>query len=53
MAKYNKFWVALLGAILIGLDNFFGISVEYEAEEIYQTVVSLATAFGVWNLKNE
>ena len=52
MAKYNKFWIALIGVILIGLDQFFNISLSVNAESIMNIVIPILTALGVWAIPN-
>ena len=53
MAKYRKLIVALIGFVLLALDQFFGVSVGWDAEQIVNTVVPLLTAIGVWGVPNE
>lgn len=53
MAQYNKFWVALAGALLIGLDQFFGISFGYAPEALVTTVIAVLTALGVLKTANK
>lgn len=53
MAKYNKFIVAVLGAVLTGLDQFLGISLGLGAEEIVQFLIPILTALGVWGVANQ
>lgn len=53
MAKYSKFIVAVLGAVLTGLDQFLGLSVGIGAEEIVQFAIPILTALGVWGVANK
>lgn len=53
MSKYRKFIVALVGLVLIGLDQFLGISISFQAEQIVSLVVPILTAIGVWAVPNE
>ena len=53
MQKYNKFGVALLGLILIGLNTFFGVDFGIDSEAAYSTVVSALTAAGVLGFANK
>lgn len=53
MAKYNKFWTALVAAVLIGLDQFFGISLGFEAEGIVTTGLAILGALGVRQVPNQ
>ena len=50
--RYRKFVVALVGAALIGLDQVFGISLAWGAEDIVTVVISAGTAFGVFGVPN-
>jgi uncharacterized membrane protein len=52
LAKYSKLIVAIIGAVLIGLDQFFGISIGMDAEQIVGFAVPILTAFGVWAVPN-
>ena len=51
--KYAKFWVALVGVILLGGKEFFGIDFGVTPDQIFNIVVSLGTAFGVYQVSNE
>lgn len=53
LAPYRKLMVALIGALLIAVDQFFGFSVAWEAEQIVNTAVPILTALGVWIVPNE
>ena len=52
MAKYRKLIVAVIGAGIIAVDQFFGISLGMGAEEIVNFAVPILTAFGVWAAPN-
>ena len=52
-APYRKFIVALLGAAVIAVDQFFGFSADWlDAEGIMTVAVPILTALGVWALPN-
>ena len=53
MSKYRKLIVAVLGAVIIAVDQFFGVSVGFDAEQIVTTVIPLLTAVGVWRASND
>lgn len=56
MAKYSKFIVAVLGAVLTGLAVFAGIDLEAKgitADTIWNFVLPVLTAFGVWAVPNK
>lgn len=53
LANYRKLIVALVGALLIAVDQFFGFSVSWQAEEIVNTAVPILTALGVWIVPND
>ena len=53
LANYRKLIVALVGALLIAVDQFFGVSVSWEAEEVVNTLVPILTALGVWMVPND
>jgi len=53
MSKYRKLIVAILGAIIIAVDQFFGLSIGMGAEEIVNFIVPILTAVGVWGVPNE
>lgn len=55
MAKYGKFIVAILGAIISGVSVFFGFDLEatgITAESIWAMVVPVLTAVGVYAKSN-
>lgn len=52
MSAYRKLIVALIGAALIALDQFFGISVTYDAEAVMGVLIPFLTAAGVWAVPN-
>lgn len=49
----QKFLVAFVAAVLIGLNEFFGIAVEYDAEGIVNVTLSLLASFGVYQITNK
>lgn len=53
MAKYRKLIVAVLGAAIIAVDQFTGISIGMGAEEIVGFLVPILTAVGVWGVPND
>jgi len=53
MAKYAKFWVALVGVVLLGGKEFFGLDFGITADQVYTILVSLGTAFGVYGVSND
>jgi hypothetical protein len=52
MQAYSKLLVALIGAVLIALDQFFNISVAYDAEAVMNVLIPFLTAAGVWAVPN-
>lgn len=52
MAKYQKLIVAVLGAILVALNELFGIEIGLQAQEILAFAVPILTAVGVWRIPN-
>ena len=52
MSKYRKLIVAVLGAVIIAVDQFFGISFGMGAEEMVNFAVPILTALGVWAAPN-
>lgn len=53
MSRYRKLIVAVLGAGLIALDTFLGVSIAVGAEQLVDSVVPILTAFGVWAVPND
>jgi uncharacterized membrane protein len=53
VAAYRKFYVALIGAVLIGINEFFGISLGFNAEGVMAILIPILTALGVWATPNE
>lgn len=53
MQKYRKLMVALIGAILVALNTFFGIDIAMGADGVMNVLVPILTAFGVWAAPNE
>ena len=52
LAPYRKLLVALIGAVLIALDQFTGFSLGFGAEEAVNVLIPILTAFGVWAVPN-
>ena len=55
MSKYNKFIVALVGAVVAGVTAFTGFDLEgagLTTEAIVAIIVPLLTALGVWAVPN-
>jgi type IV secretory pathway VirB2 component (pilin) len=52
MAKYNKFFVALVGVIVSGLTVFFGVDSPWDAPKIVDTVWPIILAAGVYFVPN-
>lgn len=50
---YNKFIVAVIGAILTGLNTFFGIELGADAQQIAGIVIPVLTALGVYQVANK
>lgn len=48
MQKYNKFIVAIVGAVVAGLYSYYGAG-----NEAVQTLVAVLTAFGVYGVANK
>lgn len=48
MTKYNKFIVAIVGAVVAGLYSYYGAG-----NELVQTLVAVATALGVYGVANK
>ena len=53
MKKYKKLAVAVIGALLLAGSDIFGIDLPFTADSIYNTVVAIATAVGVWGVSND
>jgi phage shock protein PspC (stress-responsive transcriptional regulator) len=47
LGKYNKFWVALVAAIVAGLTQYYG-----QDSTIVSTVTGLLGALGVYSVSN-
>ena len=52
MQKYAKFGVAMSGAILIAINEFAGINIGVEAATVWNVVVTVLTAVGVFAVPN-
>lgn len=48
LAKYNKLWVALIGAIVTFVGQYYGVN-----NEVYRVAVPLLTALGVYAVPNK
>lgn len=48
MTKYNKFIVAIVGAVVAGLYSYYGAG-----NQLVQTVVAVVTALGVYTVPNK
>ena len=54
MARYRKAIVAVLGLVVIAVNEFFGLRVGLdEVQEIITVGTALGTAIGVWGVRNE
>lgn len=53
LTTHKKFFVALVGAALIGLNSFFGFDIGFEAEAVVNTVLAVLTAIGVERFAND
>ena len=52
MAKYSKFFVALVGLVILGLKEFVGIDAIGQTDTIVNLVIMGLTAAGVWTVPN-
>lgn len=52
MEAYSKAWTALIGAILVILDQTLGIRIGVVGEEQITIIITLLTAFFVWLIPN-
>lgn len=52
MSKYRKLIVAVIGGVLMALDDLAGISIALDAEAIVQVLIPILTAIGVWAAPN-
>jgi uncharacterized membrane protein len=53
MGRFNKFWVALVGAILIWIEQAWGISLPHISEEFITTALAILTAIFVGIVPNQ
>ena len=54
MARYRKAVVAVLGLVVITVNEFLGLGIGLdEVEEIITVGTALGTAIGVWGVRNE
>jgi hypothetical protein len=49
LSKYNKFLIALVGALILGLSTYYG----EEQPEWFVTVVGVLTSLGVYIVPNK
>ncbi len=53
LSNYRKLIVAVLGAVIIAVDQFFGFSADWlNVDGVMAVVVPILTAFGVWAVPN-
>lgn len=52
LAPYKKFIVAVVGAIIIGVNQFFGLEIGVDAQQVVNIVVPVLTALGVYQVDN-
>lgn len=52
LAPYKKFIVAVVGAVLIGVNQFFGLELGVDAQQAVNIVVPILTALGVYQVEN-
>ena len=52
IAKYRKFLVAVAGAVLVGLSDFFAVTLPFAPEQLVDQVIAVGTALGVWAVPN-
>jgi hypothetical protein len=52
LSQYRKLIVAIIGAAIIALDQFLGVSVSYDAEAVMGVLIPFLTAAGVWAVPN-
>lgn len=52
LAPYKKFIVAVVGAIIIGVNQFFGLEIGVDAQQVVNIVVPILTALGVYQVDN-
>jgi uncharacterized membrane protein len=52
LAEYNKFWAALIGAVLIAIEQWTGWHIAGLSEEIITIVLAFLTAIGVFAVPN-
>lgn len=53
MQKYNKFWIAAIGLVLMGLKMFGDIDFGIDAAGAYQFIISAMVALGVVTVGNK
>lgn len=52
LSNYRKLIVAVVGAILVALNTFFGIDIAMGADGVMNILIPILTAFGVWAAPN-
>lgn len=52
LANYRKLLVAVIGVVLIAVDQFTGFSLGFGAEEVMNVLIPILTAVGVWAVPN-
>ena len=52
MGTYSKLIVAVLGAVIIALNQFAGINIGVDAQQIVAYATPILTALGVWKVTN-
>ena len=53
MKKYRKLIVAIIGVLLLAGKELLGIEIGVAEDQIYLIVISIVTAFGVYQVRNE
>ena len=53
MSKYSKLIVALLGVIIMAIKEFTGLDLTAHQDMIFNVIVMIATATGVWAVPNK
>ena len=47
LTTHKKFLVALIGVVVIGLNNYAGMVIPWEPIQIFDIIIALAAALGV------
>jgi len=53
MSKYKKLMVAVIGVVLLAIDQLFGFSVSFNADAVMGILIPVMSALGVWAVANE